>query len=301
MNVRLSDIRRATQFAGAFLCNAYVSAFFTRQIYKGPLKGVCVPFLYCHACPSSTFACPIGTVQHYAIIHEFPFFLLGHMAVLGLIFGRMACGWLCPFGLIQDLLYRIRSTKIQIPAAFRALSYVALLVLVLLIPFITGAPWFSKLCPLGTLVAGIPWVAWNPVSPETGYPTVASGSVGFLFAIKVVVLLGFLVLFVVAKRPFCRFVCPMGLFWSFFNRTSILQLKVAPSCERCDKCARNCPVGLKVYEDAKSRDCIRCLKCTECRHVSVEAQMPGREADDVTDATDAEDTVGARPRAGLDT
>jgi polyferredoxin len=281
VKVRLGDIRRATQLAMAFLCNAYVSAFITRQIYKGPLKGVCVPFLYCYACPSATFACPIGTLQHYAAIHQFPFFLIGHLAVLGLIFGRMACGWLCPFGLLQDLLYRIKSVKIEIPPAFRVISYFTLLGLAILIPFATGDAWFSKTCPIGTLVAGIPWVVWNPINPETGLPTVAAGSVGFMFVMKIAILIGFLILFVIAKRPFCKFVCPMGLFWSCFNRISILQLKVAPGCMRCDKCEKLCPVGIKVYEDPGARECIRCLKCTECAHVKVEARMPGALSPDV--------------------
>ncbi|MFC1587686.1 4Fe-4S binding protein [Planctomycetota bacterium] len=90
---------------------------------------------------------------------------------------------------------------------------------------------------------------------------------------KVVILLGFLVLFVFAKRPFCRFVCPMGLIFSFFNRISVLQLKVAATCDHCDACQKNCPVDHKVYEDPNSPECVRCLQCTACKHVQITAPL----------------------------
>lgn len=260
---------RTTQVCGVLLANAYMSVVSRQVIYKGPLKCTCLPFIYCHACPSSTFSCPIGTLQHYMAIRKFPFELVGHITLLGLLIGRMACGWLCPFGLVQDLLNRTTGKNIRLPRALVGLSVLALLLLVLLIPYLTAEHWFSKLCPLGMLVAGIPWVTWNPINPETGAPTVAAGSVGLLFAVKFLVLVGFLGLFFFSKRPFCRFVCPMGLVLSLFNRVSLVQLSVAPSCTRCGACEKNCPVGIRVYEDPNSRECVRCLQCTACKHVEV--------------------------------
>ena len=260
---------RSTQVCGVLLANAYMSVVSRQTIYTGPLKCTCLPFIYCHACPSSTFSCPMGTLQHYMAVRKFPFELVGHIGLLGLLIGRMACGLLCPFGLVQDVLNRTTGKNIRLPRALVGVSFLALLLLVLLIPYITSEHWYSKLCPLGTLVAGIPWVTWNPINPETGAPTVAPGSVGLLFVVKVIILVGFLSLFFVVKRPFCKFVCPMGLVLSCFNRVSLLQLQVAPSCNRCGACEKNCPMGHRVYEDPNSRDCIRCLQCTACKHVGV--------------------------------
>ncbi|MFC1462007.1 4Fe-4S binding protein [Verrucomicrobiota bacterium] len=287
-------IRRSTQVFGLVLSNVYISVFVRGQIYKGPFKSVCVPFLYCHACPTATFSCPIGAVQHFMAIHKFPFFIVGHFALLGLLVGRTACGWLCPFGLLQDLLYRLETRKIRIPRAFSIGPYVVLLLLVLMLPFVTSEHWFSKLCPVGTLVAGIPWVAWNPVNPETGEVMIAANTLGFLFVTKLAILGGFLGLFVVAKRPFCRFVCPVGLFLSFFNKISILKLKVTEDCDRCDTCRKMCPMDIKVYEDPNSGDCIRCLDCTACAKVTVTASLPGCPTNAASHGTATEKAVGAK-------
>lgn len=207
-------------------------------------------------------------------IHQFPFFVIGDMMVLGLLVGRMACGWVCPVGLLQDLLYKIKSRKIQIPGAFSILPFIIFLLLVLILPFATSEHWFSKLCPVGMLVAGIPWVAWNPINPETGNPTVAAGAVGLLFVVKLIILGGFLYLIVAAKRPFCRFICPVGLFFSFFNKVSLLRLKVGAECNRCDRCQKVCPVGIKVYEDPNSPHCVRCLQCMSCGKVALTVAWP---------------------------
>ena len=269
----LHAIWRSTQVCGVLLANAYLSVVSRNVIYKGPLKCICLPFIYCHACPSSAFSCPIGTLQHYMAVRLFPFELVGHITALGLLVGRMACGWLCPFGLVQDLLNQTTGKNIRLPRVLVAGPFLVLLFLVLLIPYLTAEHWFSKLCPLGMLVAGIPWVAWNPINPETGAPTVAPGSVGLLYAVKLLILLGFLGLFCFSKRPFCRFACPMGLVLSFFNRISIVRLEVASSCTRCGACQKRCPMGIRVYEDPNSRDCVRCLQCTTCKHVHVVAPL----------------------------
>jgi ferredoxin-type protein NapH len=270
----LHPIRRASQAFGLMIANLYISVIFRSEIYKGPLKSVCVPFLYCHACPTANFACPIGTLQHYSAIHKFPFFLIGHLMLIGLLVGRMACGWLCPFGLLQELMYKIKSRKIVIPKIFSYFPYLVLVFLAILLPFFTTEHWFSKLCPVGTIVAGIPWVLWNPINPTTGDPTILPGTVGLLFAVKIFLLAGFMYLFVVAKRPFCRYICPLGLFWSFFNKVSILKLEVTPTCTKCDRCQDICPEDIKVYEDPNSRECVRCLECTKCEHVKVVCSIP---------------------------
>lgn len=269
MGGRWRLLRKPSQVFGLLIVNLYLSVLFRKKLYTGPLKGICVPFLYCHSCPTTTFACPIGTLQHYSAIHQIPFFLLGHLMILGLLVGRMACGWLCPVGLLQELIGRIKSRTVEIPRFFTALPYFNLMVLAVLLPFLTTEHWFSKLCPVGTLVAGIPWVVWNPVDPQTGDPTIVPGSVGILFLVKIAILVGFLVLFVVAKRPFCRYACPLGVFWSFFNKLSLLRLEVSPECTKCGACKNSCPAGLLVYEDPNSRHCLRCLECTKCKHVGV--------------------------------
>ncbi len=154
----LSPFRRASQLFGLLMANLNVAMIYESQIYQGVLKSVCLPFLYCHSCPTAAFACPLGVMQQYAAIHSFPFFLVGGLMIVGLLCGRLVCGWICPVGLFQEVLYKIKSVKITLPRDPTFLPYVIFIVLIVVLPFITTEHWFSKLCPVGTLNAGIPWV-----------------------------------------------------------------------------------------------------------------------------------------------
>ena len=272
--INVHPFRRATQVFGLLIANIYFAIIYKCQLYDGALKSICVPFLYCHSCPMAGFACPIGVMQHYMALHRFPFFLIGHLMLIGLLIGRMICGWVCPVGLFQELIFKIKSIKIVIPKYFSALPYIMLIVFVIMLPYITTEHWFSKLCPVGTLSAGIPLVAWNPINPSTGAPTIEPGAIGTLFVVKVLILIAVLALCVFAKRPFCRYICPLGLFWSFFNKTSVMKLKVDDSCTKCDTCVDICPEGISVYEDPNSGDCVRCLECVKCKHVKIVNSIP---------------------------
>jgi polyferredoxin len=254
-------------FLGTLLPNSYFKVFKTGAIYQGPLKGVCVPGLNCVACPTTFCSCPIGSLQNFVASRELPFFLIGYLGILGLIGGRIACGWLCPFGWFQDILYKIKSRKFRLPRFFSYFKYGFLVILVFLLPFLTSENWFSHICPQGALEGTLPWIAWNPTNLHTNQPVLAYSTFGIWFWIKIALLTLFLILFVVIKRPFCRIVCPLGAIYSLFNKHSIITLKVSGDCNRCNLCERVCPMDLKVYEDPNHPDCIRCLKCTQCSNV----------------------------------
>lgn len=264
----LSILRRLTQLASTLFSNSFVASLVTRNINTNSLKGACVPFLNCYACPSALFSCPIGALEHFFAIRAVPFYALGLIGMVGVVFGRMPCGWICPFGFLQDLMYRIRSVKCRIPRVFTHVKYVVLLFLVFIIPFKTGEPWFSKFCPVGTLTAGIPWVLWNPANPATSQPVLADPP-NMRFYVSLLILATFLIWFVVSKRPFCRVACPMGALLSLFNRVSMIRLQASPSCDGCNACEVNCPMDLNICEDIDSKDCIRCLECVRCGYVRV--------------------------------
>ena len=262
----LSTFRRLTQLSSTILANSYIGSFYTKTVNTNALKGICVPFLNCYSCPTALCSCPIGTMQHFVAIQTIPFYMLGFIALVGITIGRMACGWACPFGFLQDLMYKIKSPKFKIPYLLKYMKYLILLFLVLIIPYKTGELWFSKLCPAGTLTAGIPWALWNPTNPATGLPVLPYGP-GIIFYLSLIIMVGFLIWFVLSKRPFCRVACPMGALLSFFNRYSMIRLEASPECDGCDTCTTICPMDLNVYADVDSGECIRCLECTRCEHV----------------------------------
>ena len=215
----------------------------------------------CYACPLSIGACPIGSLQHFMVIQRIPFFLMGFFATIGGALGRAVCGWFCPVGWFQELLYKIPTPKWKLNwKPLRYLKYAVLVFLVLLIPFLTGEPWFSKLCFVGTLEGGIPLASFDKD---------IQGLVGTFFFAKLLLTLVLLVVFVFVKRAFCKFLCPLGAIYSLFNRFSYIHLEVNKACNRCNRCERSCPMDIKVYENANSAECIRCLECTACPHVKV--------------------------------
>ena len=237
--------RRWVQFFSTLLTYSYVTQNIT--------KGLPCPSLNCYACPTAAFACPIGSLQNFAGRHRVPVYVLGVISLIGVVIGRASCGWFCPFGWFQEWVYKLRVPKLRLPNRFNWTRYVILIGLVGVIPFLTGEPWFSKLCPAGTLEAAI---------PVTLLYADLRAQIGPLFWTKIALLVGFLGWMAVTQRPFCRWVCPLGALWSPFNSVSFFRLEVAQDhCNRCNRCQTVCPVDIRVHEDPNNGACIRCLAC----------------------------------------
>lgn len=259
--------RHLIQAAATLLTNANLAGFFTGNIYQGPCKHLCVPGLNCYSCPGAVGACPIGSLQ--AVIggreRNVSYYVFGIVLLLGTVFGRLICGFLCPFGFVQDLLHKIRSPKPKVPERLdktlrwgKYLSLAAVLILpaVLTDAYGIGAPFFCKyVCPAGTLEGGIPLLLTNPALRT---------AVGFLFSWKMFVLIAVLVLSVLLYRPFCKYLCPLGAFYGLLNRFSLYHMEVdSGKCIGCGKCARVCKMGVHPTENSNSTECIRCGACRE--------------------------------------
>ncbi len=94
------------------ICGAYkrvLEGLCRGSIFTGASKSVCVPGLNCYSCPGALGSCPIGAVQATLGNQNFKmaFYVTGFLMVIGAFLGRLVCGWLCPFGLVQDLLHKI--------------------------------------------------------------------------------------------------------------------------------------------------------------------------------------------------
>ena len=220
------------------------------------------PGLNCYACPLASFACPMGSFQNFLSLRRFPFAIAGFFVTIGAMFGRAVCGWACPFGLFQDLLAGVGPRhKLVRSNRWARMRYAVLVGLVAIGALATGSPIFCKLCPAGTLGAGIPQVILRPFLRQM---------IGPLYWIKVGLLAVLVLVALFVKRPFCRFLCPLGAVYSPFNRVSLMRMRVDYSaCTKCNACKHVCPVDIAIYEDPDSDACIRCLECTRCPAVSV--------------------------------
>ena len=98
--------RRLIQLYVALLYNANLKGYITGDISKANTKYACVPGLNCYSCPGAVGACPLGALQNAFAQSETraPYYILGIIGLFGLIFARTVCGFLCPVGLVQELL-----------------------------------------------------------------------------------------------------------------------------------------------------------------------------------------------------
>ena len=137
---KTSNIRHWFQAASFALSNGYAYGWARGKIYRGDNKQFCLPGLNCYSCPGAVAACPIGSLQ--AVLdsgsYKFSLYVFGIIGFLGMIFGRLICGWMCPFGFFQDLLYKIPFFKKvkNLPGHKYAiyLKYVILLLFVIILP-----------------------------------------------------------------------------------------------------------------------------------------------------------------------
>jgi len=281
----MEAVRKWIQTILALLVNGSWSFPYTRTIYQGPLKVVCSPGLNCYSCPASTTYCPIGSLQQLMagirIALEngqnfFGLYVIGTMGILGGIFGRLICGWACPFGFIQELLHKIPSKKFSIPRKLNYIKYFFLLFFVILLPLFVvddfgyGEAWFCKyVCPAGTLEAGLPMLMLQPELRQT---------IGILFFNKLTILIAFILWSIPASRPFCRTVCPLGAFYSLFKGLKLVKLRlVEENCTQCKACHAVCPMGVKFNESPEDTECISCLKCMDkaCKFDAISLEIAG--------------------------
>jgi polyferredoxin len=187
----------------------------------------------------------------------FIFWMLVLISVL--LFGRAFCGWFCWFGGYVDLVEWTIGDKLKVKLPRTMPLYLAVIPLVAL---------FAKL--YGSLL--LKWLNGFPASftfnladtqPWGGQQTGLSILITFI-------LYGPVLLFVLGRHAWCRYLCPIGGLLKIFNRIGIGKVRlVNDQCNGCGKCNRVCDMqvnvlgNLKDHGQVNSIDCIRCLKCTD--------------------------------------
>lgn len=269
--------RNAIQALGALAFNGNLKGFIEGKIYTGNSKTICVPVLNCYSCPGAIGSCPIGAMQSVSNTPKFNIshYVLGLLVLFGITGGRIYCGYLCPFGFFQDMLYKIKSIKLKhgkILNVLKYLKYVILLVFVFILPVITkdvlgmSDPMFCKyICPSGTLFAGLPLIGLNPLLQD---------ALGGLFIWKLSLAILIVILSIILFRPFCRFLCPLGAFYAIFNGISFYKFNINDNCISCGKCKKACGYDIYTKETPNSPECIRCDECIKaCPVNSIEKEF----------------------------
>lgn len=247
----MESLRLKIQLAAAVLLNIGIFRF----------HQICIPVLNCHSCPTSVFACPVGILGQFVGIGLIPLSVIGVMGLVGAVAGRFLCGWVCPFGLVQELLYKVRYVKFDIPRWTRYAKYLVLGGLVIGVPLVLtteSSLYFCRLCPVATIESAVPWAIINGTTNMTS------------LAVRLIILFVIIILVMGHRRMFCKTMCPLGAMLSLLNRLShIFPWRNEEKCVDCGACNRVCPMETRshrgrfgVYEEA-SEECISCLECRE--------------------------------------
>ncbi len=287
----LIRFRGWVQAGATLLSNLHLPNFLKGSLYQGAGKAVCVPGLNCYSCPAASGSCPIGALQ--AAVgspqYRFSYYIVGFLLLLGMLLGRAICGFLCPFGWLQELLHKIPTKKFSSRKLkpLRYLKYGILVVMVCMLPVLAandvgiGDPFFCKyLCPQGVLEGAIPLSLVNPS---------IRAALGKLFSWKLSILLTIIVLSVLFFRPFCKWLCPLGAFYALLNRMSLFRMQVdRDKCVSCGKCAKACKMDVDVTKTPNHTECIRCGMCARaCPTCAVHFRYGFRTREEGNDAADA--------------
>ncbi len=273
-----SDLKRKLiQLYSALLYNAHLKGWVEGRIFTGRSKAVCVPGLNCYSCPGAIGACPLGALQNAlsSLNKNIGFYVFGIVLLYGMLLGRTVCGWLCPIGLLQELLHKIPTPKIPKSRITRGMSYikyVILVIFVIVIPIYYGLfkeipiPAFCKyICPAGTLEGALGLLPKNPTWVSM---------LGPIFTGKIIILVIISLACIFCYRSFCRFLCPLGAIYGLFNKISVFGVRVdAGCCNNCGTCTRNCKMDVVQVGD---RECIHCGQCIAGCHTDALSFKAGR-------------------------
>ena len=271
--------RRLIQLYSALLHNAHLKGFISGEIYQGNAKYACVPGFNCYSCPGAIGACPLGSLQGTlaSMGHRAGWYVFGILMLFGVTLGRTICGWICPLGLIQELLHKIPTFKIKKSRVTRILSYLKYFFLgyfAIAIPLWYGLregipmPGFCKyICPAGTLEGAIGLLSNNNNNN-------LFNMLGIFFTRKFIILMAIGLACTFMYRSFCRFVCPLGAIYGLFNRFCLVGVRVdADRCNGCGACVRHCKMDVKQVGD---HECIHCAGCMEVCHQNAISLKAGK-------------------------
>ena len=238
----------------------------------------------------------------------FPWFAIASFLIVGVLIGKSLCGWICPFGFIQDLIDFIKVKKAEIsPSTHKSMILVKYFVLGIslfisltfsaakllgthksyerAIGIFAYAP-FTAVSPAETLFAILPKMVQdfsNAIVKESFW-NVLSGVLDLppLFWIQLFILIGVLVLAAYVPRGWCKYLCPHGAIMAILNKFSFIGLRREPvKCVKgeCRECVKACPMRVRIlelpWEKFSDPECIYCLKCVDaCPNKAIRLKYP---------------------------
>ncbi len=253
------------------------------------VSGIVLPIEQSFSGPFSNISASYNMLEYYIANAIIPYLILGLLILIGFIFGRSTCSWVCPFGFIQEMIGYFPQNKIKpvqdTEDLLSNIPYVIILIslgLCVLVgfnrlsspqasplgPFSEGT--YTQLDPYVTLISVIPWRIINGSFPVYEGDIVAYFANDAFLWIQIFFLLIILMMNIWIPLVFCRYICPTGIILGHFNEYSWFGLRRDPiRClkEDCKICVEVCPMNIPIlklpYDKIQHRKCTYCLKCVE--------------------------------------
>jgi polyferredoxin len=289
--LKYNTFRRIAQFLSF--------TFFSAIIFNLGALPLLFPVLWTWGLQQNTAGDAFTALQFALYDVVFPWLALASFLIVGVLIGKSLCGWICPFGFVQDLVGFIKRKQADFSSrthdSMVYMKYfvlgIALFVSVTFsvsklmgtgdgyekaIGIFTKAP-FTTLSPAETLFGTVPKMIFNfrmalasksVMDAMSGISTLPP-----LFWVQFFIMAFVLVFAAFIPRGWCRYFCPHGAIMAVLNRFSFLGLRRDPvKCARggCRLCVSACPMRVPIldlpWEKFSDPECIYCMKCADACH-----------------------------------
>jgi len=298
--LKFNTFRRIVQFL-AFI-------FFSVIVFNLGSLPLLLPVLWTWGIEPNTVGDAFTALQFMLYNVVFPWLAIASFLIVGVLVGKSFCGWVCPFGFIQDLIGFIKRKKMQIsPRTHESMVYIKYGVLgITLFVSVTfsvskligsshgyesalgifaKAP-FTTLSPTETLLATLPKMIldFRNTVLEVSFFEVLSGiaNVPLLFWFQLAIMISVLVFSAYVSRGWCKYFCPHGAIMAIMNRFSFLGLRrdlVKCVKGECRLCVEACPMNVRIldlpWKKFSDPECIYCMKCVDaCPDKAIRLKYP---------------------------
>jgi NosR/NirI family nitrous oxide reductase transcriptional regulator len=185
------------------------------------------------------------------------FILFVFIFITAIVWGRgVFCGWVCPFGIIQEYIYRIKNWIIPEKLAKKIslefsdkfhfkLIYIKYAIFIIL---------------MATAIISIAW--GERLAEVEPFKTVfyLHFERQWYFVSYAVILIGISAL---SYRFFCKYMCPVGASFGLLSKLKIFSIKRYEECKSCKICARSCTI--RAIDDKGRINRSECFYCLECQ------------------------------------
>jgi polyferredoxin len=298
--LKYNTLRRVVQFL--------FFIFFSAVIFNLGALPLLFPVLWTWGLQPNTAGDAFTAMQLFFYNAIFPWLGLASFLIVGILIGKAMCGWVCPFGFIQELIGMIKRKQTELSLrTHESMVYVKYFILGITlfisvtfsaakvlgisrgyenaIGVFAKAP-FTALSPAETLFATLPKMvlSFRYAVVEKSALEALSGivSIPYLFWPQLAIMIGVLVFAAYVPRGWCKYFCPHGAIMAILNHFSFLGLRRDPvKCAKgkCRSCVAVCPMRVPImelpWEKFSHPECIYCMRCVDaCKDQAIRLTYP---------------------------